>query len=362
MRWSLVVGASVLLFAGACRAAAPLLPDGPLLDVEAVAAARQAAWLPLPILTEAGDALAFSLRPSLASPNIAVRARAAFLMGETGCPQAGSWLVPLLCDESRLVRLMAGISLARLGDERGLPAAAAALTSSRSWQRYYGLLALWSLGGERARRLAEAHSYGQPPFIAECFRQALHEWPAARQSMAASGRSAAEAPATLAEADALLATVNAFIIEADWWWHRGVYDQVIRANDVVTFLDPTAVEQYTNSAWLLWSMGRAAEAIGEYHRCIRQNPDNPHGYYYLGTYYLQHGQPVQGLPYLQKAVQLEPEDPLSRRALAHCLEKAGRLEDALAQWEAIIKINPTDGAALRNRDRVQKMIAERAQP
>lgn len=360
-RWFFVILAAALSFAGACRAAAPLLPEGPLLDLEALASARSAAWLPLPILAGGGDALASSLRPDLASPNIATRARAAFLMGETAYPQAGSWLASLLSDDSRVVRLTAGVSLARLGDERGLPAAAAALASPRSWQRYYGLLALWTFGGEKARRLAEAHGQGQPPFIAGCLRQALHQWPTARRSVAASRRSA-EASATLAEADALLAAVNAFIIEADWWWHRGVYDQVIRANDVVTFLDPTAVEQYTNSAWLLWSMGRVAEAIGEYHRCIRQNPDDPHGYYYLGTYYLQHGQPAQGLPYLQKAVDLEPEDPLSRRALAHCLEKAGRLEDALAQWEAILKINPTDGAALRNRDRVQKMIAERSQP
>lgn len=356
-RWFLVILAGALPFTAACRAAAPLLPEGPLLDLEAAASGRAAAWLPLPILAEAGDALAFSLRPSLTSPNIAARARAAFVMGETAYPMATGWIAPLLSDESRLVRLMAGISLARLGDERGLPAAAAALASPRSWQRYYGLLALWSFGGEKARRLVEAHSYGQPPFVAECLRQALQQWPTARRSVAATGR-LGEAPATLSQDDALMAAVNAFIIEADWWWHRGVYDQVIRANDVVTFLDPTAVEQYTNSAWLLWSMGRTSEAIGEYHRCIRQNPQDPHGYYYLGTYYLQHDQPAAGLPYLQKAVELEPGDPLSRRALAHCLEKVGRLEDALAQWDAILKINPTDGAALRNRDRVRRGLGD----
>jgi len=354
-RWPLLSLTLALLVSGACRAGAPATGEGPLLDLEAIASARPASWLPLPILSEAGDALALSLKPVLPSPNTAARARVAFLLGETAYPQARSWLAPLLSDSSRLVRLMAGISLARLGDERGLKAAAAALSSSRPWQRYYGLLALWSLGGERAQRLAETHSKAQPPFIAECLRQALDEWPAPRQPVA-TRRWPAEPPATLAQRDAIAAAANAFIIESDWWWHRGVYDQVIRANDVVTFLDPTAVEQYTNSAWLLWSMGRTAEAIGEYHRCIRQNPNDPHGYYYLGAYYLQHGQPAAGVPYLSKAVELEPEDPLSRRALAHCLEKVGRLEEALAQWEAILKLNPSDGAALLNRDRVLRAL------
>ncbi|MCX7598044.1 MAG: tetratricopeptide repeat protein [Armatimonadetes bacterium] len=357
MRWTLAL-VVVLGLSGACRASVPGGPGDATLDLWDLADSRPAAWLPLPILVQAGDAFAVSLRPCLTSPSIPARARAAFLMGESAYPKAACWLKPLQADGSRLVRLMAGISLARLGDETGLPAAAAALTSSRSWQRYYGVLALWTLGGERARRLAEESASGQPAFVAECLRQALHDWPVGAKTRF-SHRRPVEAPATLAEDDAVLAAVNAFIMESDWWWHRGVYDQVIRANDVVTFLDPTAVEQYTNSAWLLWSMGRTAEAIGEYHRCIRQNPRDPHGYYYLGTYYLQHDQPAAGMPYLQKAVELEPENPLSRRALAHCLEKIGHLDEALAQWETILKLNPTDGAALHNRDRVRKELESR---
>jgi tetratricopeptide (TPR) repeat protein len=322
----------------------------PLRDL---AAARPAEWLPVPVIQAAGPVLLHAAEPALRSSSSAMRGRAAFLLGDGGQRRYERALRRLLKDHDVQVRLQAGVALCRLRDRRGMDAAAAALSSGRSWLRYYAVVGLWAVGGTRAMDILRRAEKGQNPLVATAIRKALAQAPP-RTVRTVPARHITAPTADVSTAIGLAA--DAFITEGDWWWHKGEYDQVVRANQVATFLEPSAVEQYTNSAWLLWSMGRHAEAIDEYHRCIQANPRNPHGYFYLGEYYLQHRQPAAAETYLRRAASLAPHDAVARRALAHCLEKQGKLAEALDQWNTILRDNPTDGAAIMNRDRVQSAL------
>ena len=98
------------------------------------------------VTVTAGEALENALRTG----SVSERARAVFVAGQCAGGGAGRLLAPLLNDPRREVREWAGIFLAWNADERGLSGARAALVGNRWWIRYYAVVALWRLGGQRA--------------------------------------------------------------------------------------------------------------------------------------------------------------------------------------------------------------------
>ncbi len=333
------------------------LTHSPLLYL--LAKAQPARWLPLQAAAVHSDEVTAPAVAALKSPSAALRARAAFVLGEAGCSGGVEALAATLRDPDRTVRLHAGVALCRLCDPRGLPAAVAALHGARPWLRYYALVGLWRLGSEPARRAVEAARSDPDPLVAYAATAAAGTW-RGRPTPFRLPQSLPPVPPV--GPDVVEWTVNALIAESDWWWHRGKHEQSIRCNEAVVFLAPDAEDMYTNSAWLLWSMGRHAEAIGTYHRCIAANPTSGHGPFYLGFYYMQHGDLVAAEKYLALAVRNAPDDHLARRTYAHCLENQGRLADALAQWEILRRQRPTDGSVLLNIRRLHKKMAMQPDP
>ncbi len=324
------------------------------LDLEVVASSRAANWLPLPVLSRIVDGGTPAAVRQLCVRDSLERARAAFLIGETCDKSAVAALHSVLADPSRPVRIHAGIALCRLGDNAGMKAASAALVGSRPWVRYYAVVGLWQLGTQQALRALEQHRHGQTSLVAEAIDWALAgRAPSDAGSVEPARSSGVDGPDW---EDLWELAVLALVYESDWWWHKGNYDQCVRCNDALTFLDPSAEDSYSNSAWLLWSGGHHTEAIGVYHRCIEANPQSNHGAFYLGFYYFQHGLHVEAEPYLRRAVTLRPGDDIARRAYAHCLEKLGRPTEAIAQWEALLQLKPNDGAAVLNLNRLRSIV------
>lgn len=48
---------------------------------------------------------------------------------------------------------------------------------------------------------------------------------------------------------------------SDVYWHKGEYEKVVKLNKIIVTLDPSFVEAYLNSSWLLESMGKEEEAL-----------------------------------------------------------------------------------------------------
>jgi tetratricopeptide (TPR) repeat protein len=325
-------------------------------DLDELAATRPADWQPLPVVKYTLYSASAVTRMQLAGADPSTRAQAAFLAGEIGDTCNIPALQPLLGDPDRFVRIQAGIALCRLRNEAGLSASTAALVGTPPWVRYYAVVGLWQLGTEIALKVLARFRYGQCPLVAEAMSAAIaHPRDAVSDNRSPIVAQQAEVPAPRQWADVIEAAALSLLAESDWWWHRGEYDQCVRCNDALLFFDPTFEEVYTNSAWLLWSMGRHTEAIGTYHRCIQRVGGSNHGYFYLGFYYYQHEFMNQAEPYLRRAVEMAPEDHLARRAYAHCLERLGRIPDAIAQWEAILRYRPDDGAALTNLRRLEAL-------
>ena len=324
-------------------------PDlhSPRLDEMAQRAGRPP-WAPLPVMWGHSEMVPL-LEEVLDRSSTQGRIQTAFLLGQIGDRDGIESLLNALDDPSRDVRIQAGIALACLGDERGQHAAWAALIGEPQWIRYYAVLGLSRLNTDEIRQNLRQIQPQQPEFISRTIQAALDQ-PAPVPAAAPDRR------AVVWDCDTV---VDAFNAETDWWWHRpGDYDQCIRCMQVMLLMDSTLAETYSNIAWLQWSLGYDTRAIGTYHRAISRLPDDPWSHHYLGQHYFITKRYELAIPYLREAVRLQP-DIISRRTLAHSLERTGQLQACLGHWREMYEQFPDEPAVKLNYQRVKKLYEGR---
>jgi len=219
------------------------------------------------------------LLPLLKSADGGERARAAFVIGMIGDRPLSGRLATMLKDEDRTARVFAGLALGFMGDERGIHVCDAALKADPDWIRYYAVYALWMMDSPRARAVLERNRDGRGPFIGDVLRQAL----TARRPKS---YPAVEKPVEVPKPEDLYASFcDAFIMEADKWWHRGDFFHTIRCQEAAVFIDPTYADGYSLMAWLQWSMGDDHTALKTLDRGIKAIPDSPDTWGALGQHY-----------------------------------------------------------------------------
>lgn len=305
----------------------------------------RAAWEPLPLLAGRTRYLPL-IKRALQDSNPNVRRRALFVAGCVRDRQAIAPVRHALQDRDRLVRMQAAVALAALGEGEGLSGATVALREGPEWLRLYALEALWRLNSAAGRAaLRGSNDYLSPP-LQSCLKQALCSAPEPLRIEPVA------APLPPSQYDLWLEVADAFILESDYWWHEGNYDQCIRCQQTSLFFDPANVDAWTNVAWLQWSMGREGEAIRTYRLAIAANPRDWEAAQALGHYYWDHHQREAAVGYLQQAAKLG-SPPIPRRALGHALEALGRCDEAKQVWLDILKLDPTDPIAKRQLERMK---------
>ncbi len=149
---------------------------------------------------------------------------------------------------------------------------------------------------------------------------------------------------------------GALWIRADDFFHRGQYQAIIPIVRMVTWLDPHNIDVYTTGAWHLdYNFVDEANSLSDKRYIpgavalmkegIRNNPQTWDLYFELGwTHYSRKMMDEENaLRYIQQACEHEsvdlntgeksPRPEFVDRMLAHQLEKVGRFEDAIKQWE-----------------------------
>ena len=310
-------------------------------------------WAPLPLLRGEVEMTPF-LHELLRSKDAVVRARAALLLGQIASPDSVEPLRRSLYDHDRTARVHAGIALACIGEERGVPACSAALRSEAPWVRFYAAYGLWRVDTDRARAVLRGSLHGQGELVRTAIEGALNTPVVAPPPVTPLPRDAAVGPPPELQ-DLWEQAADVFVRESDWWWHKGDYEQVIRASHVSMFLDPRYVDTHTVVAWLQWSLGRNTEAIGTLHRAVRIAPDDPESHFGLGHHYFNLKRYTLAEEPLRRAVELGG-DHLAQRAYAHCLERLGKVHAARDRWAALLEDRPDDGSVIRNYERLQRLL------
>jgi tetratricopeptide (TPR) repeat protein len=167
-------------------------------------------------------------------------------------------------------------------------------------------------------------------------------------------------PLTAAQAEERVAEARDLLTDTLWlgteqYWHNGRWDDCIRICRQIIEVDPHFVEAYTSAAWLLWSREDDAEAIELYHACIQENPDSSEVYQDFGVYYFARHKYDEAAGMFRKAAE-RGASHMEQHMLPNALERAGRPEEALKEWQSLLKRFPDDPVAKRKIARLEEQL------
>ena len=135
------------------------------------------------------------------------------------------------------------------------------------------------------------------------------------------------------------------ILGAVYLWRNKQHEQAIAEAKRAIALSPNFYSPYSVLGISLLFAGRPAEAIDALEKAIRLNPRNP---LYLETYlvvlggaYSSTGRVEEAITTLKRAVSLVPNDPVPHQTLAAIYSALGREEEARAEAAEVLRLNPS---------------------
>jgi tetratricopeptide (TPR) repeat protein len=168
--------------------------------------------------------------------------------------------------------------------------------------------------------------------------------------------SAPKASATAQVQGVLDDVVDRLWNRSDWYWHEGRYEERVAVDRLILRIQPRFVEAYGTAGWLLESLGRDAEALDLYRQGVTIAPEQWDTHHDLAMYYYQHKDYESAADAFRGATQQSGAPPYVWKMLAHALERAGKLAEAVAAWEAAGRVAPNDGAVWSNLRRVRDRL------
>jgi TolB-like protein/Flp pilus assembly protein TadD len=122
---------------------------------------------------------------------------------------------------------------------------------------------------------------------------------------------------------------------------KGQHDRAIAEAKQAIALDPNGAYAFHNLGVALTFAGRPEEAIAWLEKAIRINPIAPGGFFLdLGSAYRDAGRYEEAIEKYRKAISLTPDSPFAHGGLVATYSLAGRVEEARAEVEELLKINP----------------------
>lgn len=170
------------------------------------------------------------------------------------------------------------------------------------------------------------------------------------------------APITAAEGEKRAGEAREALVDLLWMnteghWHNGRWNEAIRLCRQIVQIDPHFVEAYNGAAWMLWSMDQDEAAVELYREGVAANPDRYEIYHDFGMYYYHEKDYEKAAEQFRKSV--ENDAPAyHQHMLPNCLERAGRAQEALEEWRALLKRFPDDPIAPRHIGALEEHLGE----
>jgi len=112
--------------------------------------------------------------------------------------------------------------------------------------------------------------------------------------------------------------------------------------------DPSALTALRDEAIELHVAGKIAAAQERYLSLLEKSPDDPVALHFLGVSYVQLGRPESGIPFIERALSLQPDYADAHFNLGCALQTSGRFGDAVGCYARALAINPGHAGAQLN--------------
>jgi Flp pilus assembly protein TadD len=123
---------------------------------------------------------------------------------------------------------------------------------------------------------------------------------------------------------------------AETLWHANVAD------------NPNAFVAQNDLGFALLASGRADEALGYLQKAVQLEPDDVSAQKNLGGALLQKGRVDEAIIHYQDAVDLKPDDAGAHNNLGFALFRKGQVDGAIAQYETALQLQPDDEGVHHN--------------
>ncbi len=123
-------------------------------------------------------------------------------------------------------------------------------------------------------------------------------------------------------------------------------------------LEPDAEGSCLHLGYAQASQGGVEPARKTYAECVRQDPDDYAGHYFLGSTLLDLDRPQEAISELEEALRLNPRSVNSRLLLGKAYAAAGRESEALAAFLAVVDREPDHEAALFHLGTLHRKIGQ----
>ncbi len=141
----------------------------------------------------------------------------------------------------------------------------------------------------------------------------------------------------------------------DKLWHAGKHAECVRLSSQTVELDPHDTEAWTDLGWTLANLNRDVEAVEAYRAGIEANPGNFDIHQHFGMFYERRKKYDRAVEQFRKAVE-NGAPRVWQHMLPKTLEKAGKKEEALNEWRALLKRFPDDQHAKGEIKRLEETL------
>jgi tetratricopeptide (TPR) repeat protein len=135
-----------------------------------------------------------------------------------------------------------------------------------------------------------------------------------------------------------------------WYYQQnGQYEMALPEYKQAVRLNPHLALTYSGILWIYGEfIGNADSVFVWAERMIKDIPDNPWGYFYMGSAWLFRDSIEKSILCFQKAMELSPDLMINSYRLAHTYMNAGNFGEAIKVLEKIPAINPREYSAYYN--------------
>ena len=173
------------------------------------------------------------------------------------------------------------------------------------------------------------------------------------------GSSLAFGQENLSEADReiLISMRNRMQMQQSQWFDDGDFPHAIRSLEFQVKVLPFDYEAVTNLSYMYKNVEDYGNELAILVWFKETFPNMPDSAYPLAEFYYLKRSYRMVVSLLSPVVEKFPnQHPNTYRILAHSYDRTGMFKQALATWDAYIKLAPNDEAAKVNRDKVQQKL------